>query len=562
VLLKIRAVLVAAALSLVIVPSAQSQNLAGPYLAAKQASYNNDYLAAARLFTEAIAADPDNPTLMQNALLAYIGTGAFPQALAVARRLEAIDADSQLANLVVLVDALSKGANETAAAFFAEGKTFSPLLDGLLSGWVNLGMGRMSDAAADFDLMAENDAMRIFADYHKALALASVGDFESADRLMTGAQGLPIRIGRGSLVAHVQIASQLEQFDAAIEYINSALNDSGDLELLAMRQTLSEGKPLEFDVVRSAQDGAAEVFLTLAAVLAGEENDRFALIYARMAEYLRPDLVRATLLAAELLTAEGQFDLAIRNYDSVPADDPAFYSAEVGRADALLEQGKSDAAIEVLRSLTKTYSTIPTIFSSLGDAFRRNSRFEEAVEAYSSAIALLPEPQPHHWFLYYARGISFERTDSWEKAEQDFRFSLELSPDQPLVLNYLGYGLVEKRIKLDEALQMIETAVERRPNDGYITDSLGWVLYRLGKFDEAVAPMERAVELMPVDPIVNDHLGDVFWMVGRKLEARFQWRRALSFDPEEADADRIRLKLEFGLDEVLQREADADATAD
>jgi len=128
------------------------------------------------------------------------------------------------------------------------------------------------------------------------------------------------------------------------------------------------------------------------------------------------------------------------------------------------------------------------------------------------------------------------------------------------VLNYLGYGLVEKRLKLDEAQKMIETAVAKRPDDGYITDSLGWVLYQFGKFEEAVAPMERAIELLPVDPIINDHLGDVYWKVGRKLEARFQWRRAMSFKPEEKDLARIRLKLEIGLDEVLKREAEQTGT--
>ena len=192
--------------------------------------------------------------------------------------------------------------------------------------------------------------------------------------------------------------------------------------------------------------------------------------------------------------------------------------------------------------------------ASLGDILRQKERFSEAAKAYDRALELSGEPSPGDWFLFYARGISFERIGEWDKAEADFRMALKLNPDQPQVLNYLGYSLVEKKIKLDEALEMIKRAVAARPNDGYITDSLGWALYRLGRFEEAVAPMERAVELEPADPIISDHLGDVLWAVGRKMEARFQWQRALSFEPEEEDAKRIRRKLEVGLDVVLQEE--------
>ncbi|MEM7509264.1 MAG: tetratricopeptide repeat protein, partial [Pseudomonadota bacterium] len=176
---------------------------------------------------------------------------------------------------------------------------------------------------------------------------------------------------------------------------------------------------------------------------------------------------------------------------------------------------------------------------------------------YDGAIQLIGTPENRHWVLYYQRGITYERSKQWPKAESDFRQALALEPDHPLVLNYLGYSFVEMKINLDEARDMIEKAVEQRPDDGYIVDSLGWILYRLGEFDEALRHMSRAVELRPVDPVINDHYGDVLWMNGRKIEAEFQWRRALSFDPEEAEQERIRRKLEVGLDLVLEEEAAA-----
>ncbi len=144
---------------------------------------------------------------------------------------------------------------------------------------------------------------------------------------------------------------------------------------------------------------------------------------------------------------------------------------------------------------------------------------------------------------------------NWPAAEADFEKALALRPDQPSVLNYLGYSYLERHEKLDEALGMIERAVAARPDDGAFVDSLGWGLYRLGRYDEAVTQMERAVELMPIDSVVNDHLGDVYWAVGRTREAEFQWSRALSFGPtDETEAARIRRKLEVGLDKVLAEE--------
>jgi tetratricopeptide (TPR) repeat protein len=275
--------------------------------------------------------------------------------------------------------------------------------------------------------------------------------------------------------------------------------------------------------------------------------------------HLRGDHVDAILLAAGLLEQMERFELATETYNLVGREDPAFYAAELGRSDALRRSGKPDAAIEVLQSLAETHSDLPVVHSSLGDALRQLERFEEAAAAYDIALSKYDEENSGQWFIYYARGITHERLGIWEKSEADFRKALELNPDQPQVLNYLGYSLVEKQIKLDEALDMIERAVAARPDSGYIVDSLGWVLYRLGRYDEAVGHMERATELMPIDPIVNDHLGDVYWSVGRFLEAEFQWKRALSFvdhgdAAQEADPDRIRRKLEVGLDQVLDEE--------
>ena len=236
-----------------------------------------------------------------------------------------------------------------------------------------------------------------------------------------------------------------------------------------------------------------------------------------------------------------------------------YHAAELGRADALRRAGKLEQSIEVLEQLTRSHGDLPVVHSTLGDILRGEEDFAGAIAAYDKALDLSTETTRSLWVLHYARGIAYERSGEGAKSEEDFRAALELNPEQPQVLNYLGYSMVEQNRNLDEALDMIERAVAASPTSGYIVDSLGWVLYRLGRYEEAVDQMERAVELIAVDPVVNDHLGDVYWAVGRQREAEFQWSRALSFIKEddadgEADPDRIRRKIEVGLDVVLEEE--------
>jgi tetratricopeptide (TPR) repeat protein len=533
---------------------------AGDYLAANLANQENDYEAAARFYARALERDPNNPYLLQNALLAQVAKGDMDASVILAKTMKDVGIESQLTDLVLLAELINSEDFSGASDLLNDGEErFSPLLQGLVNGWVLLGEGQMAAASDYFDSMKSPEAMRLFGQYHKALALAVVGDFEAADEILQGSGGQRLHLNRGSITAHAEILTQIGRKDEALEILDRAISASGNKQLMDLRARIATDGEVPYDFVTNVNEGAAEVFFTLASALSGEENDRFALIYSRIATYLRPDYSDAIILTAELLRQQGQFVLANIAYSQVAEDDPAFLDAEIGRAEALLDADKPDAAIEVLRGLARSKSDVQAVHTALGDALRGQEQYAEAAESYDRAIALIDADAPAYWFLYYSRGVTYERIGEWDKAEADFRKSLALSPDQPLVLNYLGYSLVEKNEKLEEAQEMIEKAVAARPDDGFITDSLGWVLYRVGKYQEAVEPMERAVELVADDPIINDHLGDVYWAVGRKREARFQWRRALSFGPDEKDANRIRRKLDVGLDVVLQEEAEAAA---
>jgi len=531
-----------------------SQGLSGAYLAARRAAADSDFPAAARYFSRALVQDPTNTDLMENTILAFIGSGDIDRALAVARRLQGQGATFQIANMLLLAEAAGAQNYDDVVALLDTGDAIGPLVDGLALAWARAGQGNMAQALATFDEVSARDGLQSFGLYHRALALAFVGDFEGANGILSGETGPEIPQTRRGIIAQAEILSQLERNDEALALIEGVADFARDPALAAVRNRLLANETLPFTAVRSANDGLAEVFFGVAGALTGEASDGYTLLYTRVAEYLRPGHVDSILLTAGLLEQLGRYELATAAYDRIGRSDPVFYVAELGRAEALRLSGNSDAAIEVLEQLAESYADLPNIQVTLGDSYRRLKRYEDATGAYDRAIALYGAPESAQWVLYYTRGITHERTDRWDEAEADFRMALKLQPDQPQVLNYLGYSFVEQQINLDEALGMIERAVAARPNDGFITDSLGWVLYRLNRYGEAVAHMERAAALVPVDPTINDHLGDVYWAVGRRREAEFQWNRALSFEPEDEDAIRIRRKLDVGLAVVLDEE--------
>jgi len=537
-------------------PAVQSQGVAGSYLAARHASLFSDYRAAADYFARAIVADPGNAALMENAVMAYLGLGQVDKAVAVSRRLMSLGTSSQVANMALMADSIKRENFEGLLADLDAGQSVGPLVDGLLRAWSQLGMGQMSEALESFDDVAGTQGIEVFGLYHKAMALALVGDFEGADAILSGRADGALQLTRRGIVMFAQILSQLERNEDALELIEKSFGTELDPVLTLMRHDLTAGKVLTFDAIRNAKDGAAEVFLVVAGALNGEAADGFTLLYSRVAEFLRPDHVDAILLSASLLEKLERFELATDSYNRVPRDHPSFDAAEMGRADTLRKSGRTEAAIEVLQQLARARPTNANVFITLGDALRELERYGEAAEAYDAAVALYDAPGQSEWIVFFARGITFERTDRWDLAEADFRRALELNPGQPQVLNYLGYSFVEMGKNMDEALSMIQEAVAGQPNSGYIVDSLGWVQFRMGQFGDAVGNLERATELMPVDPVVNDHLGDAYWAVGRKIEAEFQWKRALSFDPDEKDADRIRRKLDVGLDVVREEEGE------
>jgi len=323
-------------------------------------------------------------------------------------------------------------------------------------------------------------------------------------------------------------------------------NSGSDLALsvIALRPS---GPPQP--TIRSPADGLAEALFDLASVLNQAETIDLALLYDRFALAMRPQFPLAQLLLADILSAQNKPEQSLSVLSEIPAGSPYSWSARLRGAVNLDTLERSDEAIAQLKAMVAENARLIGAQVELGDIFRSKKRFGEAVTAYDEAIRRAAATGlPERWALFYDRGVALERSGQWNRAEADLLHALEMKPDQPLVLNYLGYSWIDRGENLERGLKMIEKAVELRPEDGYIVDSLGWAHYRIGDYAGAVQYLEKATELVPEDPTINDHLGDAYWQTGRLVEARYQWRRALQFGPQESEVKPIEAKLERGLD--------------
>lgn len=537
-------------------PASGQDGVAGPFLAAKVAAMNADYRAADQWYQRALSQVPDNAQIVQGALVSALSLGDVPRAATLAQQLKNLGIQDQTADLALLADAAQRQDFAGILQAQAQGVSTGTLQDDLLAGWAHIGLGQMNDGLARLQKATQTPGLAGFGLYHQAIALALAGDFDSAAKAMAAPEAAALRGSRRGAIFYAEVLSQIGRAKEAAVMLQTGLGPARNARMQAMITRLSAGEALPISGFQGAATGLAESFFSIASALGADTDPAYTLLQARIAAVLRPDDTEAILLTAQLLEKLRQYDLAAQSYGQIAPDSADFPLAEIGRAEAVYAAGRAEESLQILRDLADAQRGDIDVHIALGHGLRRAELHSEAIVTYSAAIALLPKIAPENWPLFYSRAISYEATGDFTRAEADFRKALDLSPDQPNVLNYLGYSLVDRGLKLPEALDMIQRAVAMRPDAGYIVDSLAWAYFRLGRYAEALAPMERAAQLEPIDPIVTDHLGDVYWANGRKREAMFQWRRALSYNPAEKDAARIRLKLELGLDAVRAREGE------
>ena len=526
----------------------------GAYLAGRQAISDHNFVTASKFQARSISADPANSKLLESLMISFIAQGSVDEAVSIVEVYKDTGSVSQISQMILLASMIKDGQTEAFLNFVKNASEITPILKDLLSAWILMGLDDEVNANRIFDKTAKVQGMGQFANFHRAMSQLAAGKVDQARRTFDLIHSDQANPTRRSVIYHTKLLLSQSKFKEVQNLLDKWFGPTFDPEIEELYINAANKKVYPTSLFPKTDTAVADVFHSIANSVSKEADPTFALIYSRLAQYLDHKHVDSTLMTADLLVELGQYDLAIKEHEKLSDSQPQFFASELGRAEALRSSGKEMAAIEVLVELTRQYPNSANSFSILGHHYRRIEAYDKAEVSYREAIKLYEAKGEAGWFLYYVRGITRERLDLWGLAEKDFRKALSLNPTQPQVLNYLGYSLIEKNSNLDEALDMIERAVKESPDSGYIVDSLGWGYYKLGQYEKAVPNLERAAELMPVDPIVNDHLGDVYWMVGRKTEAEFQWRRALSFDPEADEIERIKKKLKVGLTQVLMEE--------
>ncbi|MER8423007.1 tetratricopeptide repeat protein [Mesorhizobium sp. M1403] len=530
-------------------------SFSGAYLAARIAEGDNDLDSAVSYYKQALAFDPNDTGLQQSLMLSLIAQGRFDESLVYADKLKAVPDVERFSRLALAIDSFHKKDFSKAEYWLKLSleSDLDRLISGVMTGWAKQGAGDAGEAMASIDKLQGPDWFGLFKSFHRALIADASGLPDRADALYTAtlqdtaAGGAAPETWMRNAQAYASFLARKGDKAKALSVLDQAETFApGKVEIAALRDKINKGERIQ-PFAAGPSDGASEILLDLATALNRGGGEPFVRLYLQYALALRPDndaaLVQLAAVAEQLKDGEG----AIALYRRIPAGSPLKELSDLQLGLNLADLDRNDEAITHLKAIVDAHPDDMRAYLALGGVYSSKEDFRSAANLYDKAVEVLKTPTAVNWNIFYQCGIAYERLKEWPKAEPNFRKALELYPDQPQVLNYLGYSWVDKDMNLKEGLAMIQKAVDLRPSDGYIVDSLGWAYYRLGQFDDAVREMERAVSLKPEDPVLNDHLGDAYWRVGRKLEATFQWNQARDLKPDPDVLAALQQKLMKGL---------------
>ncbi|HET7852029.1 MAG TPA: tetratricopeptide repeat protein [Methyloceanibacter sp.] len=528
--------------------------LLGNYLAGRIARGDHDTAAAAEFYSRALAEDPGNELILEQAFLLETAAADWTRAVELARELVKVEPSHRIAQFLLGIEAFKRGDYKEADEHFSAARQgpIADLTSILARAWVQQANGKTDQAFATLDTLSDADWAQFYQRYHRALIADVAGKREVARVAFAQAfKENPATLRVADAYARHAVNSNNRKL--AKQTLRTHIAKSAQHPLsTALLSDIEAGKtpPL---LVTNPTDGLAEVFYGIGDALAGEGGLDMGIIFLQFSLYLEPIFPLAQVALAEAYDSAKRYDLELAAFDNISEDSPLWLNVQIQKALALNSLERVDDAKALLEKIIAKSPKDIRPLDALGNILRSHERYAEARDYYSRAIELVGKPTKDNWTLYYARGVCNERLKDWPQAEADLKKALELSPDESPVLNYLGYTWVDQSQNLKTAMDYIRKAVKLKPDDGYYIDSLGWAYYRLGNIQSAVEHLERAVELKPDDPVINDHLGDAYWRIGRKLEAKYQWQQSLTLKPDKDLIATIDKKLKDGL-------ADAPAT--
>lgn len=528
--------------------SSARDNPYGTYLAARLAASEHDLPTAARLYRESLAVDPTNPDLLDRAFLYTAISGNLDDAVALAHRITAVDAENRAARLALIVEAFRKADYAGARAEIVKSAKgpFTALTLSLLDAWAVQGQGDTDAAIAELKGVVKEGGTDTLASFQTALVFDLAGRNAAADAAYR--EALKAGVSPRSVDAYGRFLERTGRAAEARAFYTKLLTEASVQPIAKQGLARLDAGTTPDRLVATPADGAAEALFGIAASLTDQSSaDTAVLCYLQFALALSPKFDLAKIELADRYEALGKFDEAIDVYRSVSVDSPYHSAAQVQAAVDENRAGKNAQSTADLVAITKEHPKDVSAWTSLGDIYRGAENYAAAADAYDHAIKLLDPVAKDDWPLFFARAVAEEQSGHWDRAEADLETALKLSPDQAQVLNFLGYSWVDHGQHLSEALVMLEKARALSPYDGYIVDSVGWAYYRLGRYDDAAKTLENAVLLVPGDSTINEHLGDAYWRVGRKLDAHFQWSHALAFGPDKDEKPKLEKKLEGGL---------------
>lgn len=529
----------------------------GNFLAARHAREMNDNTNAANYYLRALREDPNSALLAQGAFIALIADGRVGEAVTLTPALRQVNPSEYLPRMTQASALMLARDYDAVLRLVAEGPTggihaaFNPLL----AAFAHAGNGNADQAMANLQRLERHPLLSGVYAHLKPILLDILNQPEPTEAAYREAIEGRERAGTRQIDGMARFLERQNRSAEARRLLEEQMvfNPDNPVLLHALRRLDTKRSQPTEPLVGNAVEGLAEAMFASASALGRSDGGDLAELHLQLALFLRPDLDDARMLLGDIYESRNRFDQALAMYAKVSPNSAYGESAQLRQAWSINELGRTDEAVRVLRRMASANTSSPRALLTLADMYRQMEKWPEATREYTAALERIPRLEARHWTILFGRGVAYERSKQFDKGEADMLKALELQPDQPLVLNYLGYSWVDMHRNIERATRMIERAVQLRPNDGAIVDSLGWALYRLGRYAEAVVQLERAVELKGGDPVITDHLGDAYWRVGRQEEAKFQWRRALGLKPEQDLALQVQRKLDQGLDPVAAK---------